>query len=78
MQAEPLSGVADAVDPPAAILEDLLDVCAFHRHQGGADLRLHVRRLTERVAPQLVVLSYHEVPQQFKVQSLGMIEVPVG
>jgi len=25
-----------------------------------------------------VVLSYHEVPQQFKVQSLGMIEVPAG
>jgi len=41
-------------------------------------VRLHVRRLTERVAPQLVVLSYHEVPQQFKVQSLGMIEVPAG
>lgn len=36
-------------------------------------VRLHLKRLTERVLPQLVVLSYHEVPQQFKVQSLGMI-----
>jgi flagellar biosynthesis protein FlhA len=36
-------------------------------------VRLHVKRLTERTVPQLVVLSYHEVPQQFKVQSLGMI-----
>ncbi len=39
-------------------------------------IRLHVKRLTERMLPQLVVLSYNEVPQQFKVQSLGMIEMP--
>jgi len=39
-------------------------------------VRGHIKRLTERVLPQLVVLSYNEVPQQFKVQSLGMIEMP--
>lgn len=40
-------------------------------------VRYHLKKLTERVFPQLVVLSYNEVPQQFRVQSLGMVEMPV-
>jgi len=39
-------------------------------------VRFHLKRLTERVFPQLVVLSYNEIPPEFKVQSLGMIEMP--
>ena len=39
-------------------------------------VRFHLKRLTERVFPQLVVLSYSEIPQQFKVQSLGMVDLP--
>ncbi|MEW6517329.1 MAG: flagellar biosynthesis protein FlhA [candidate division FCPU426 bacterium] len=41
-------------------------------------VRMHFKRMTERVFPQLVVLSYNEIPQQMKVQSLGMLEMPAG
>ncbi len=40
-------------------------------------VRVHLKKLTERVFPHLVVISYNEVPQQFRVQSLGMVEMPV-
>ncbi len=39
-------------------------------------VRVHLKRLTERMLPQLVILSYNEIPQQFRVQSLGMIDIP--
>lgn len=39
-------------------------------------VRMHVKRLTERVLPQLVVISYNEIPLEVKVQSFGMIEMP--
>jgi hypothetical protein len=43
MQPEPLGGVADSIDSPAAILEDLLDVRALDRHECRADRGLHFR-----------------------------------
>ena len=38
-----------------------------------ANIRIHLKRLTERVMPQLVVLSHNEIPANVKVISLGMV-----
>ena len=37
--------------------------------------RLFVRKLTERIAPNLVILSFAELENQVEVQSLGMVKV---
>ena len=37
--------------------------------------RLYVRKLTERIAPNLVVLSFAEMENQIEVQSLGMVKI---
>jgi flagellar biosynthesis protein FlhA len=39
----------------------------------SANIRIHLRRLTERMFPSLVVLSHNEVPSNLKVISLGMV-----
>jgi flagellar biosynthesis protein FlhA len=39
----------------------------------SANVRLHLKRLTERVLPNLIVLSHNEIPQNVKVISMGMI-----
>lgn len=39
----------------------------------GANLRLSIKRLTERVSPRLTVLSYKEVPTSVKLESVGLI-----
>ncbi|MFN8009162.1 MAG: flagellar biosynthesis protein FlhA [Terriglobia bacterium] len=38
-----------------------------------ANIRIHLKRLTERVLPNLVVLSHNEIPSNVKVISVGMI-----
>jgi flagellar biosynthesis protein FlhA len=38
-----------------------------------ANIRIHLKRLTERVLPHLVVLSHNEIPSNVKVISVGMI-----
>jgi flagellar biosynthesis protein FlhA len=38
-------------------------------------VRVALKRLTERAAPQLVVLSYSEIPPGLKVESIGQITV---
>lgn len=37
--------------------------------------RLYFRKLTERVAPNLIVLSYAEIESKVEVQALGMVKV---
>ena len=37
--------------------------------------RLYVRKLTERIAPNLVVLSFAELENNIEVQSLGMVKI---
>ncbi len=37
--------------------------------------RLYVRKLTERIAPNLVILSFAELENQIEVQSLGMVKI---
>lgn len=39
------------------------------------NIRMHFKRLTERVAPGLTVLSYNELDSNLKVQSVGMVKV---
>jgi flagellar biosynthesis protein FlhA len=39
----------------------------------SANIRLHLKRLTERILPNLVVLSHNEIPANVKVTSMGMI-----
>jgi len=39
------------------------------------NIRLHFKRLTERVAPGLTVLSYNELDSNLKVQSVGMVKI---
>ena len=39
----------------------------------SANVRTHVKRLTERVLPNLVVLSHNEIPSNVRVMSLGTL-----
>jgi len=39
------------------------------------NIRMHFKRLTERVAPGLIVLSYNELDANLKVQSVGMVKI---
>jgi len=41
----------------------------------SSNIRLHFKRLTERAAPGLVVLSYNELESNLKVQSVGMVKI---
>jgi flagellar biosynthesis protein FlhA len=41
-----------------------------------APVRLHLKRLTERSIPGLVVLSYNEIVPDVKVRSVGVVSVP--
>ena len=38
-------------------------------------LRLNIKRLTERIAPRLTVLSYQEIPTNIKLESVGLISL---
>jgi flagellar biosynthesis protein FlhA len=38
-------------------------------------LRLSIKRLTERMAPKLVVLAYNEIPNSIKLESIGLISL---
>ena len=41
----------------------------------SSPLRLSLKRLSERIAPRLVVLAYNELPTSIQVQSIGLISV---
>jgi flagellar biosynthesis protein FlhA len=41
-------------------------------------IRRHVRKLIERFIPHMAVLSHNEIPQNVKIQSLGMVSFNVG
>ncbi|HSR67163.1 MAG TPA: flagellar biosynthesis protein FlhA [Acidobacteriota bacterium] len=40
----------------------------------SSEVRLHLKRLVERVMPSLVVISHNEIPPHARVSSLGVIE----
>jgi flagellar biosynthesis protein FlhA len=39
-------------------------------------LRSSLKRLSERVAPRLVVLAYNEIPSSFQLESIGLVGLP--
>jgi flagellar biosynthesis protein FlhA len=41
-------------------------------------IRPHVKRLTERYLPSLVVLSHNEIAPHLKVRSLGTVTIDAG
>jgi flagellar biosynthesis protein FlhA len=41
-------------------------------------IRRHVRKLIERFVPHMAVLSHNEIPQNVKIQSLGVVSFNVG
>jgi len=41
-------------------------------------IRRHVRKLIERFVPHMAVLSHNEIPQNVKIQSLGVVNIHVG
>jgi flagellar biosynthesis protein FlhA len=41
----------------------------------SAQIRAHFKKLIDRFIPNLVVLSYNEILNTVKIQSLGMVEL---
>jgi len=41
-------------------------------------IRRHVRKLIERFVPHMAVLSHNEIPQNVKIQSLGVVSINAG
>jgi len=41
-------------------------------------IRRHVKKLIERFVPHVAVLSHNEIPQNIKIQSLGVVSVNAG
>ncbi|MBF0544437.1 MAG: flagellar biosynthesis protein FlhA [Candidatus Riflebacteria bacterium] len=41
----------------------------------SSPLRLSLKRLTERMAPRLIVLGYNEIPSSVQLQSVGLVRV---
>ncbi|MFP4650537.1 MAG: flagellar biosynthesis protein FlhA [Desulfobacterales bacterium] len=58
----------------------------LEKFRGGASpvllcppqIRLHVRKLTERYFPDLTIISHNEVAPQVKIQSLGTVKLNAG
>jgi flagellar biosynthesis protein FlhA len=41
-------------------------------------IRRHVRKMIERFVPHMAVLSHNEIPQNVKIQSLGVVSINAG
>jgi flagellar biosynthesis protein FlhA len=73
-----------AIDPNSAtkLLEKIRDKIEEVMQEGhspillcSSALRLSLKRLTERIAPRLTVLSYQEIPTTIKLESIGLISL---
>lgn len=73
-----------AIDPTSAqkLLERIRSKIEEVMHEGhspiilcSSALRLSIKRLTERIAPRLTVLSYQEIPTSVKLESIGLISL---
>jgi len=76
-----------AIEPNVAqriitAIRSMADRCSMNGAQAvllaPPSIRRHVRKLIERYAPQLAVLSHNEIPQNVKIQSLGVVSLNVG
>jgi flagellar biosynthesis protein FlhA len=73
-----------AIDPNSAakLLERIRDKIEEVMQEGhspillcSSAMRLSLKRLTERIAPRLTVLSYQEIPPTVKLESIGLISL---
>lgn len=73
-----------AIDPAVAqeILNSLTANIEKTRHLGkqvivlvSPLIRMYFRRLTERMAPALPILSYNEIPPNLDIESVGMVKI---
>lgn len=73
-----------AIDPASAqkLLERIRNKIEEVMQEGhspiilcSSALRLSIKRLTERIAPRLTVLSYQEIPTSVKLESVGLISL---
>jgi flagellar biosynthesis protein FlhA len=74
-----------ALDPPSAqnILSSLGET--IQQYAGGDPvllcppaIRAHVKRLTERYLPNLMVISHNEVAPDLKIRSVGTVKANAG
>ena len=60
----------------------MIDRCSMNGNQpillASPSIRRHVRKLIERFMPHTSVLSHNEIPQNVKIQSLGVVSINAG
>jgi flagellar biosynthesis protein FlhA len=65
-----------------AAIRTMADRCSVNGAQpvllASPSIRRHVRKLIERYVPHLAVLSHNEIPQNVKIQSMGMVSINAG
>jgi flagellar biosynthesis protein FlhA len=63
-------------------IRSMADRCSMNGSQpvllASPSIRRHVRKMIERYIPQLAVLSHNEIPQNVKIQSLGVVSINAG
>lgn len=76
-----------AIEPAAAqqiiaSIRNLVDRFGMYGAQpvvlASPSIRRHVKKLIERFVPHVAVLSHNEIPQNVKIQSLGVVSVNAG
>jgi flagellar biosynthesis protein FlhA len=76
-----------AIEPAAAqqiiaSIRTLVDRFGMYGAQpvilASPSIRRHVKKLIERFVPHVAVLSHNEIPQNVKIQSLGVVSVHAG
>jgi len=76
-----------AIEPAAAqqiiaSIRTLVDRFGMYGAQpvvlASPSIRRHVKKLIERFVPHVAVLSHNEIPQNIKIQSLGVVSVNAG
>jgi len=76
-----------AIEPAAAqqiiaSIRTLVDRFGMYGAQpvvlASPSIRRHVKKLIERFVPHVAVLSHNEIPQNVKIQSLGVVSVNAG
>jgi flagellar biosynthesis protein FlhA len=61
-----------------AAIEKLLGVSSTPLIVCSPNVRMHLKKLTERIIPHLNIISYNEIDPLFNVESVGIIGVPDG
>ncbi len=57
-------------------MEKLLNISSVPLLVCSPNIRMHIKKITERLIPQLNILSYNEIDPMFNVESLAVIKLP--